>query len=82
MIFVALNKLYYGFNKILPVSSLHLFHDNFIFYNLRVPDRDRALPSKQQIVVKLVKKYLTFLFIKKSHLPTVSASMSSRKYLK
>ena len=36
MIFVALDKLYHGFNKILPVSVLHLFYD-----------QDRVLPAKQ-----------------------------------
>ena len=82
MTFVALNKLYHGFKRILPVSVVHLFHDNFIFYNLRVPEQDRVLPAKQQIVIKLVKKYLTFLFVQKSNLSTVSAPMSSRKYLK
>ena len=71
MIFVNLEP-YHGFNKILPVSVLDLFHDNFIFYNLRVPDRHRVLPVKHQIVVKLVKIYLTFLFVKKSILTTIS----------
>ena len=63
MIFVALNKLYHGFKKILPISVLRLFHNNFIFYNLSVPDRDRVLPTKQQVVVKLVKKiFNVFVF--------------------
>ena len=46
MIFVTLDKLYHGFNKILPVSVLQLFHDNFISYDFRVPDQNSVLPVK------------------------------------
>ena len=53
MIFVTLDNLYHGFNKTLPVSAPHLFHDNFIFYDFRVPYQNSALPVKQKVVVKL-----------------------------
>ena len=81
MIFVTLDKLYGRFNKILLVSALHIFHDNFIFYDFKVPDWNSVLPIKQEVVVNLVKRYLMFLFAKKSNLSTVSASILSRKYL-
>ena len=56
MIFVTLDKLYHGLNKIMPVFALHLFHDNFIFYDFRASDQNSVLPVKQQVVIKLVKK--------------------------
>ena len=65
MIVVTLDKLYHGFNKILQVFALHLFHDNFIFCDFRASDRNSVLPVKQQVVIKLVKKYLTCLFVKR-----------------
>ena len=65
MIFVTLDKLYHGFNKILSISALHLFYDNFLFYDFRVPDWNSVLPVKQQVVIKFVKKIFNVFVCKK-----------------
>ena len=65
MNFVVFDKLYHGFSKTLTVTVLHLFHNNSIFYNLRVPDQDRVLPAKQQIVVEFLKKIFNVFLCKK-----------------
>ena len=65
MIFVTLDKLYHGFNMIMSISAQHLFHDNFLFYDFRVPDWNSVLPVKQQVVIKLVKKIFNVFVCKK-----------------
>ena len=41
--YVVLDKFYYRFYQVLPVSALNLFHDNFIFGNFWVSYGDCIL---------------------------------------